>query len=185
MSLNIIMCNYCKESHFFLTCVNNVIFKQLYNSGKITINVIRTYCNLRYRRRKYACDFWFLFLVFFMRATKSIFLPFYNSAIVYPAPANLNYLYNFGIYALIMLAVQIITGIFLVMYYTPNIGLAFESVEHLMRDIPYGWLLRYLHANGASFFFIVVYGHIMRGLIYGSYVYPRRLLWVSGVIYSY
>lgn len=80
------------------------------------------------------------------------------------------------------LGVQIITGVFLVMFYCSNASLAFLSVEHLMRDVPYGWFIRYLHANGASFFFIVVYLHFFRGLYYGSYFYPRRLLWGSGVI---
>jgi len=106
----------------------------------------------------------------------------YDTAITYPAPISLNYNYNFGVYALLVLALQIVTGIFLVMFYSTNASLAFLSVEHLMRDVPYGWFLRYLHANGASFFFIVVYAHLFRGLYYGSYFYPRRLLWCSGVI---
>jgi quinol-cytochrome oxidoreductase complex cytochrome b subunit len=106
----------------------------------------------------------------------------YDTAITYPAPITLNYNYNFGVFALLVLALQIITGIFLVMFYSTNASLAFLSVEHLMRDVPYGWFLRYLHANGASFFFIVVYAHLFRGLYYGSYFYPRRLLWCSGVI---
>jgi len=106
----------------------------------------------------------------------------YDTAITYPAPISLNYNYNFGVYALVVLALQIVTGIFLVMFYSSNASLAFLSVEHLMRDVPYGWFLRYLHANGASFFFIVVYAHLFRGLYYGSYFYPRRLLWCSGVI---
>jgi len=107
---------------------------------------------------------------------------FYDTAITYPAPASLNYNYNFGIYALVVLSLQIVTGIFLVMFYCSNASLAFLSVEHLMRDVPYGWFLRYLHANGASFFFIVVYAHLFRGLYYGSYFFPRRLLWCSGVV---
>lgn len=106
----------------------------------------------------------------------------YETAITYPAPITMNYNYNFGIYALVVLALQIVTGIFLVMFYCSNASLAFLSVEHLMRDVPYGWFIRYLHANGASFFFIVVYAHLLRGLFYGSYFYPRRLLWCSGVI---
>nr|ACZ96466.1 apocytochrome b [Didymium iridis]ACZ96467.1 apocytochrome b [Didymium iridis] len=106
----------------------------------------------------------------------------YDTAITYPAPITLNYNYNFGVYALTVLALQIVTGIFLVMFYSTNASLAFLSVEHLMRDVPYGWFLRYLHANGASFFFIVVYAHLFRGLYYGSYFYPRRLLWCSGVV---
>ena len=81
-----------------------------------------------------------------------------------------------------MLVVQIITGIFLAMHYTPQVDLAFKSVEHIMRDVNYGWLLRYVHANGASMFFIVVYIHIFRGIYYGSYKAPRELLWMLGVV---
>lgn len=106
----------------------------------------------------------------------------YDSGVTYPAPANLNYFWNFGVYALACLGVQIVTGIFLAMHYTPDINLAFNSVEHIMRDVNYGWLLRYVHANGASMFFIVVYTHTFRGLYYSSYLYPRQLLWLVGVI---
>lgn len=105
----------------------------------------------------------------------------YASAINYPTPINLTYLWNFGIYALICLAIQIITGIALAMHYTPNIDLAFLSIEHIMRDVNYGWLIRYIHANGASMFFIVVYIHTLRGIYYGSFTYPRQSLWVVGV----
>ena len=100
----------------------------------------------------------------------------------YPTPANLSYLWSFGSTAGLCLVIQIITGIFLAMHYTPHVDLAFSSVEHIMRDVNNGWLIRYLHANGASMFFIVVYSHIFRGLYYGSYIYPRGLLWCSGVI---
>jgi ubiquinol-cytochrome c reductase cytochrome b/c1 subunit len=117
-----------------------------------------------------------------MRLVKNNLGWLYNTAVTYPAPVTMNYNYNFGIYALVVLSLQIITGIFLVMFYCSNASLAFLSVEHLMRDVPYGWFIRYLHANGASFFFIVVYAHLLRGLFYGSYFYPRRLLWCSGVI---
>jgi quinol-cytochrome oxidoreductase complex cytochrome b subunit len=117
-----------------------------------------------------------------MRRFKSKLLAFYESAITYPAPANLNYNYNFGIYAFVILIVQIVSGIFLVMSYCPSATAAFLSVEHIMRDVPYGWFVRYLHANGASFFFIVVYLHMGRALVYESYVFPRRALWSSGVV---
>lgn len=100
----------------------------------------------------------------------------------YPAPKNLNYWWNFGSLAGIALVIQIVTGIILVMHYTPNTGLAFDSVEHIMRDVNYGWLLRYVHANGASMFFIVVYTHIFRGLYFGSYKAPREILWILGVV---
>jgi quinol-cytochrome oxidoreductase complex cytochrome b subunit len=117
-----------------------------------------------------------------MRTIKTSLGPLYDTAITYPAPSNLNYNYNFGIYALVVLGLQIISGIFLVMSYCPSASAAFLSVEHIMRDIPYGWFVRYLHANGASFFFIVVYLHMFRSIYYGSYFYPRRMLWCSGVI---
>ena len=100
----------------------------------------------------------------------------------YPAPKNLNYWYNFGSIAGIMLVLQIVTGVVLAMHYTPHADLAFDSVEHIMRDVNYGWLLRYMHANGASFFFIAVYIHLFRGLYYGSYKSPRELLWWMGII---
>jgi quinol-cytochrome oxidoreductase complex cytochrome b subunit len=100
----------------------------------------------------------------------------------YPTPRNLSYLWNFGSLAGLMLVIMIITGIFLAMHYTPHVDHAFDSVEHIMREVNYGWLLRYIHMNGASMFFIVVYMHIFRGLYYGSYKPPRELLWMIGVI---
>jgi quinol-cytochrome oxidoreductase complex cytochrome b subunit len=100
----------------------------------------------------------------------------------YPTPRNINYWWNFGSLAGVMLVIMILTGIFLAMNYTPQADLAFASVERIMRDVNYGWLLRYLHMNGASFFFIVVYIHIFRGLYYGSYKAPRELLWMLGVV---
>jgi quinol-cytochrome oxidoreductase complex cytochrome b subunit len=100
----------------------------------------------------------------------------------YPAPRNLNYWWNFGSLAGLMLVLQILTGIILAMHYTPHALMAFDSVEHIMRNVNYGWLLRYAHANGASMFFIVVYIHVFRGLYYGSYKAPRELLWMLGVV---
>lgn len=106
-----------------------------------------------------------------------------HSALVsFPTPKNINYLWTFGGIAIAFLAIQIVTGIVLAMHYTPNVGYAFNSVEHIMRDVNYGWLLRYVHANGASFFFIAVYIHVFRGLYYGSYKEPRELLWILGMI---
>jgi len=105
-----------------------------------------------------------------------------NHIIDYPSPINLSYAWSFGALAGICLGVQIFTGIFLAMHYTPHIDLAFSSVEHIMRDVNNGWLIRYMHANGASMFFIVVYCHIFRGLFYGSYMTPREHLWCSGVV---
>jgi quinol-cytochrome oxidoreductase complex cytochrome b subunit len=106
---------------------------------------------------------------------------FYHFLVYYPAPSNITYAWNFGILAGVCLVIQIVTGIALAMHYAPNVSLAFLSVEHIMRDVNYGWLLRYTHANGASMFFIIVYLHIFRGLYYGSYLYPRQALWFSGV----
>ncbi len=100
----------------------------------------------------------------------------------YPVPRNINYLWNFGVLSGFALVVQIITGVVLAMHYAPNTLVAFDSVEHIMRDVNYGWLMRYVHANGASFFFIVVYSHIFRGLYYGSYKAPRELVWMLGVV---
>ncbi len=100
----------------------------------------------------------------------------------YPTPRNLNYMWSFGSLAGFMLVVMIVTGIVLAMHYTPESTMAFNSVEHIMRDVNYGWLVRYLHMNGASMFFIVVYLHIFRGLYYGSYKAPRELLWLIGIV---
>jgi len=100
----------------------------------------------------------------------------------YPTPRNLSYWWNFGSLSGIMLVIMIVTGIFLAMQYTPHVNYAFDSVERIMRDVNYGWLMRYLHMNGASFFFILVYIHLFRGLFYGSYKAPRELLWMLGVV---
>jgi quinol-cytochrome oxidoreductase complex cytochrome b subunit len=117
------------------------------------------------------------------RWNKNPLLAFIDSHIInYPTPINLNYLWSFGSLAGFCLIIQIITGVFLAMHYTPHIDLAFNSVEHIMRDVNNGWLIRYLHANGASMFFIITYFHIFRGLYFGSYMFPRGLLWCSGVI---
>lgn len=100
----------------------------------------------------------------------------------YPTPVNLNYWWNFGLLSAFCLGIQIVTGILLAMNYTPHVDLAMASVEHIMRDIDYGWLIRYAHANGASMFFIMVYIHIARGLYYGSYMEPKALPWCVGVV---
>lgn len=100
----------------------------------------------------------------------------------YPTPKNLNYLWNFGSLAGIILVIMILSGIFLAMHYVPHVSMAFDSVERIMRDVNGGWLIRYIHMNGASMFFIVVYIHIFRGLFYGSYKSPRELLWILGVV---
>ncbi|MEN9842373.1 MAG: hypothetical protein RLZZ612_202 [Pseudomonadota bacterium] len=98
----------------------------------------------------------------------------------YYAPKNFNFWYFFGSLALLVLVIQIVTGIFLVMHYKPDANLAFASVEYIMRDVPWGWLIRYMHSTGASAFFVVVYLHMYRGLIYGSYRKPRELVWIFG-----
>jgi len=107
---------------------------------------------------------------------------FNDHLVDYPTPSNITYFWNFGSMAGMCLVIQIITGIGLAMHYTAHVDLAFQSVEHIMRDVNGGWLLRYIHANGASMFFIVVYIHIGRGLYYGSYTEPRGFLWVIGVV---
>ena len=100
----------------------------------------------------------------------------------YYAPKNFNFWYFFGSLAALVLVIQIVTGIFLVMHYKPDAGLAFASVEYIMRDVPWGWLVRYMHSTGASAFFIVVYLHMFRGMIYGSYRKPRELIWIFGCL---
>lgn len=104
-----------------------------------------------------------------------------KNVIDYPTPKNLNYWWNFGSIAGIILVIMIITGIFLAMNYQPHTDVAFQSVERIMRDVNYGWLLRYLHMNGASMFFIVIYIHMFRGMYFGSFKSPREILWIMGV----
>jgi ubiquinol-cytochrome c reductase cytochrome b subunit len=106
----------------------------------------------------------------------------YDSAIDYPTPKNLNYWWTFGGILAFCLVTQILTGVVLAMHYVPNADLAFNSVEHIMRDVNYGWMIRYIHANGASMFFLAVYMHIARGLYYGSYKAPREVLWLLGCV---
>lgn len=106
----------------------------------------------------------------------------HHAAKEYPTPKNLSYLWNFGSLAGLVLVTMILSGIFLVMNYTPHADMAFNSVERIMRDVNYGWLIRYIHMNGASMFFICVYIHIVRGLYYGSYKAPRELLWWIGLL---
>ena len=101
---------------------------------------------------------------------------------VFPTPRNFNYFWNFGAIAMVMLVTMIVTGISLAMHYNPSTQGAFDSVERIMRNVNHGWLIRYLHMNGASFFFIAVYIHIFRGLYYGSYKKPRELLWILGMV---
>ena len=111
-----------------------------------------------------------------------IFSFLHHEAHEYPTPKNLSYWWNFGSLAGIMLVIMLVTGITLAMHYTPHVDYAFNSVERIMRDVNSGWLIRYIHMNGASFFFIAVYIHIFRGLYYGSYKAPRELLWMLGVV---
>ena len=135
--------------------------------------------------KKKSCNFNFIssFVLLRNRWNSNYLLSFVDNHLIhYPTPININYAWSFGLVAGMCLIIQILTGIFLAMHYTPHIDLAFSSVEHIMRDVNNGWLIRYMHANGASMFFIVVYCHIFRGLYYGSYMAPRQLLWCSGVI---
>jgi len=106
----------------------------------------------------------------------------YDSFVAYPVPRNLNYAYTFGGILSLMLVSQIITGVVLAMHFVASTGMAFTSVESIMRDVNHGWLLRYMHSNGASFFFVAVYLHMFRGMYYGSYKAPRELLWILGCI---
>lgn len=106
----------------------------------------------------------------------------YKELLLYPVYINLSYWWNFGVLAFSCLAFQVITGIFLAMFYISHADLAFTSTEHIMRDINFGWIIRYLHANGASFFFLCVYIHLMRNLYYNSYFTPRQGVWLSGII---
>jgi len=98
----------------------------------------------------------------------------------YKVPSNLNTWFNFGFIALIFLVSQIITGLILAMHYKPELLLAHESILHIQHDVYFGWFIRYAHANGASFFFIAVYIHMARGIYYGSFLFPRQKVWVSG-----
>ena len=106
----------------------------------------------------------------------------YDSFVAYPTPKNLNYMWTFGAILSFMLVAQIVTGIVLAMHYTPETSLAFDSIEHIMRDVNWGMFLRYAHSNGASMFFLAVYLHIFRGMYYGSYKDPREVLWIAGVL---
>jgi len=106
----------------------------------------------------------------------------HNHLVSYPRARNGRYLWRFGSVRGIVLVIQLVTGIFLAMHYTPHVDYAFRRVEHIMRDVNNGWLVRYAHANGARFFFIMVYIHMFRGLYYGSYAHPREALWCSGVV---
>lgn len=149
----------------FQTLVSNVS-KSLINRSSLTLNKLKllTPINLTRFTKNY---------VFGLLAGHVLF---------YPGPITLTYAWSFGSLAGLCLVIQIISGLFLSMYYTPDITMAFSSVEFIMRDVKNGWLIRYIHANGASMFFIVVYAHICRGLYYGSYMKPRELLWCSGVL---
>ncbi|HPA38635.1 MAG TPA: cytochrome b N-terminal domain-containing protein, partial [Phenylobacterium sp.] len=106
----------------------------------------------------------------------------YDSMVDFPTPKNLNYWWTFGGILAVCLVIQIVTGVVLAMHYVPHVDYAFNSVERIMRDVNYGWLVRYMHANGASMFFIAVYAHIFRGLYYGSYKAPREVLWILGCV---
>src|SRR5437868_9082106 len=106
----------------------------------------------------------------------------HSSFVAYPTPRNLNYWWAFGAILALMLGLQILTGVILAMHYTPEATMAFKSVESIVRDVNYGWLLRNMHASGASMFFVAVYVHMFRGLYFGSYKAPREVLWILGVI---
>lgn len=119
-----------------------------------------------------------------MRLVKNSFLGrgLYYAVVNHTTPPNLTYAWNFGSLAFLCLGVQLVTGLLLAAHYDPDVSRAFESVEHVVRDVPGGWLIRYAHANGASMFFMVIYAHILRGLYYTSFVWPRRTAWSLGVV---
>ena len=118
-----------------------------------------------------------------MRLVKKPLINVLNEHLIdYPTPTTINYRWSFGFLSGMCLLIQILTGVLLAMHYTPNVDLAFFSIEHIMRDVNNGWLIRYTHANGASFFFIVVYAHMARNLYFGSYYSPRIALWYSGLV---
>ena len=121
-------------------------------------------------------------LVKWLEARLPILSFMHGSFVAYPTPKNLNYWWTFGAILSFMLIAQIVTGIVLTMHYTPEATMAFSSVEKIMRDVNWGWMLRYAHANGASMFFFAVYIHMFRGIYYGSYKAPREVLWILGVI---
>ena len=106
----------------------------------------------------------------------------HDTMLSFPTPRNLNIWYAFGAILTVMLGIQIVTGIVLAMHYIPNATMAFDSVEHIRRDVNYGWLIQFMHANGASMFFIAVYVHMFRNLYYGSYKAPREVLWLLGCV---
>ena len=106
----------------------------------------------------------------------------YRELVLYPTSVNINYLYGFGSLLGLLLVNQLVTGILLGCYYMPSIDFAFSSLDYIIRDVNYGWLIRYMHSNGGSFFFILIYIHIGRALYYGSYKKPRHKVWVSGII---
>jgi len=118
-----------------------------------------------------------------MRFIRSNFLKIFSEHVVrYPTPVNLNYFWGFGSLSLFYLVVQIVSGLLLAIYYVPHADMAFDSIQHIMREVNYGWLIRYVHSTGSSMFFFVVYIHISRGIYYGSYLYPRGGVWCTGVI---
>ena len=153
--------NYAKKNLFLINALKSIIqfILFIFNSVKVLLPLNLSRLNKNY-----------------------IFDVLDSHLIHYASPITLTYAWSFGSLAGVCLVIQMISGIFLAMHYTPHIDLAFSSIEYISRDVNNGWLIRYIHANGASMFFIVVYGHITRGLYYGSYMAPRQLLWCSGVI---
>lgn len=150
---------------------------------KLKNSVFETFSNSSSFQSSNNSSFMASFVTKTLRWNQNYVMSFVDNHIIhYPTPINLSYAWSFGSSAGICLVIQILSGVFLAMHYTPHIDLAFSSVEHIMRDVNNGWLIRYIHANGASMFFIVVYCHIFRGLYYGSYMQPRQLLWCSGVV---
>ena len=160
------------ESLFSCFYKNSLILLKLMNlTYSIKSSIFGKFTNWTYSNEYNSSNFMSYFVVKTIRWSKNYLLSILDSHLIhYPSPLNLTYAWSFGSSAGICLVIQILSGIFLAMHYTPHIDLAFSSVEHIMRDVNNGWLIRYIHANGASMFFIVVYCHIFRGLYYGSYM---------------
>ena len=153
------------------------------NLIKFNINAISIESNFFLRFIKFISILFLLPRNFVRIFTKFHFVAIISKHIIfYPSPSSLSYAWSFGSLAGLSLSIQLCSGLFLTLYYTPHVDIAFSSIEFIMRDVHNGWLIRYIHSNGASMFFIVVYAHMCRGIYYGSYMRPRRALWCSGVI---
>ena len=150
------------------TCMINNLLKQIKNNLIEAMSFLTQFHGKRFASKRFHKNFLLSILA--------------NHTVYYGTPVNLTYAWSFGALAGVTLVVQLLSGIFLAMFYTPHVDMAFASIEFIMRDVNNGWFVRYLHSNGASMFFLVVYLHIFRGLYFNSYSQPRELLWMSGTV---